>query len=169
MRLLPGFVFLLLLATAAYGQKQEEQFIDRLLRPNLNVSNPAQGKTFNMGKTATVKSAHTKAFHARNVRPGTRAFTTRRELATQEYAAFLFRDGSAEARPSKQSYRAHELALTPRTMEMRSASEGRKQAQTQSYAANRPFRGRGKSQDALSQKDTPLTIEQVRELLNRNK
>ena len=37
------------------------------------------------------------------------------------------------------------------------------------FAGNRPFLGRGKSQKALSARDTPLTIEQVRELLNKNK
>ncbi len=34
---------------------------------------------------------------------------------------------------------------------------------------SRPFLVRGKSQKALSQQDTPLTVEQVRELLNKNK
>ena len=37
------------------------------------------------------------------------------------------------------------------------------------FAGNRPFLGRGKSQEALSARDTPLTIDQVRELLNKNK
>ena len=37
------------------------------------------------------------------------------------------------------------------------------------FAGNRPFLGRGKSQKALNAQDTPLTIEQVRELLNKNK
>lgn len=32
-----------------------------------------------------------------------------------------------------------------------------------------PFLDRGKSQKALSARDKPLTIEQVRELLNKNK
>ena len=38
-----------------------------------------------------------------------------------------------------------------------------------SFAGNRPFLGQGKSQKALSAQDRPLTIEQVRELLNKNK
>jgi len=37
------------------------------------------------------------------------------------------------------------------------------------FAGNRPFLGQGKSQKALSAQDTPLTLEQVRELLNKSK
>ncbi|MBA2744260.1 MAG: hypothetical protein H0U43_08155, partial [Chthoniobacterales bacterium] len=35
--------------------------------------------------------------------------------------------------------------------------------------ARRPFLVQGKSQKSLSAKDEPLTLEQVRELLNKNK
>jgi len=37
------------------------------------------------------------------------------------------------------------------------------------YAGNRPFLDKGKSQKSLSAQNKPLTIEQVRELLNKNK
>jgi hypothetical protein len=37
------------------------------------------------------------------------------------------------------------------------------------YAGNRPFLDRGKSQKSLDAHDKPLTIEQVRELLNKSK
>jgi hypothetical protein len=37
------------------------------------------------------------------------------------------------------------------------------------FAGNRPFLDQGKSQKALSRQNPPLTIEQVRELLNKNK
>jgi len=40
---------------------------------------------------------------------------------------------------------------------------------TRDFAGNRPFLGQGKSQKALHAQDRPLTIDEVRELLNKNK
>ena len=37
------------------------------------------------------------------------------------------------------------------------------------FSGTRPFLVRGKSQKALSQQDRPLSIDEVRELLNKNK
>ena len=41
--------------------------------------------------------------------------------------------------------------------------------QVRDFPGTRPFLVQGKSQKALSQQDKPLTIDQVRELLNKNK
>jgi hypothetical protein len=40
---------------------------------------------------------------------------------------------------------------------------------TRDFGGNRPFLGQGKSQKALHSQDRPLTIDEVRELLNKNK
>ena len=40
---------------------------------------------------------------------------------------------------------------------------------TRDFAGNRPFLGQGKSQKALHAQERPLTIDEVRELLNKNK
>ena len=37
------------------------------------------------------------------------------------------------------------------------------------YADNRPFLGEGTRQEILSQEDKPLTIDEVRELLNKSR
>src|ERR1022692_4651115 len=52
---------------------------------------------------------------------------------------------------------------------VRRAADGDKKVNGRDFAGNRPFLGQGKSQKALSTQDKPLTIEQVRELLNKNK
>jgi hypothetical protein len=44
-----------------------------------------------------------------------------------------------------------------------------KRKETNDFAGNRPFLEQGKSQKALSQQKPSLTIEEVRELLNKNK
>ena len=40
---------------------------------------------------------------------------------------------------------------------------------TRTFAGQRPFQEDGKSQKSLDRQNPPLTIEQVRELLNKNK
>jgi hypothetical protein len=52
---------------------------------------------------------------------------------------------------------------------VRSSSDATKIAQVREYADQRPFRGKGTRQKILSQQDKPLTIDEVRELLNRSK
>ena len=51
----------------------------------------------------------------------------------------------------------------------RDAPQSDKKVASRSYAENRPFLDQGKSQKSLNRKNAPLTIEQVRELLNKNK
>jgi hypothetical protein len=50
-----------------------------------------------------------------------------------------------------------------------SARESSKAAAVSDFDGTRPFLIQGKSQKALSQKDRPLSIDEVRELLNKNK
>ena len=51
----------------------------------------------------------------------------------------------------------------------RVASENNTTTPVREYASNRPFLDKGKSQKSLHALDKPLTIEQVRELLNKSK
>lgn len=52
---------------------------------------------------------------------------------------------------------------------VRDAPQSDKKVAIRTYAENRPFLDEGKSQKSLNQQNAPLTIEQVRELLNKNK
>src|SRR6266540_4086939 len=52
---------------------------------------------------------------------------------------------------------------------VRDAPQSDKRVATRAYAENRPFLDEGKSQKSLNRQNAPLTIEQVRELLNKNK
>jgi hypothetical protein len=51
----------------------------------------------------------------------------------------------------------------------RDASQSDKKVASHAYAENRPFLDQGKSQKSLNRQNAPLTIDQVRELLNKNK
>jgi hypothetical protein len=49
------------------------------------------------------------------------------------------------------------------------ARDSQKTLSSHGFANERPFLDRGKSQKSLDRQNPPLTIEQVRELLNKNK
>jgi hypothetical protein len=151
------------------GQEQEAKLVDRILRPNMSLVNSAQGKQF--GATGNLAAAKVPArnFWTRERSPaksfpaGTASspgqFATRRFVAQEETANISARSQS----PSDMVF----VAST--THSTRVASENGRNVTVAPFPGSRPFSGQGKSQKALSARDTPLTIEQVRELLNKNK
>jgi hypothetical protein len=52
---------------------------------------------------------------------------------------------------------------------VRNAYDSNKSTSDRTFAGQRPFLDRGKSQKSLDRQNPPMTIEQVRELLNKNK
>ncbi len=162
--------FLLFFLTGSlFAQEQERKLIDRLLRPDTELQNPAQAKAFQAraggfaGKEARVRALTVKKEKT------LRTFAVQPEFTSRQHAAFLFRDGSAVAHGSTRAHQARELTLAQERAPVRAAAQGERSQAVRSYGNTRPFLGEGKSQKALSQKDTPLTIDQVRELLNKSK
>ena len=168
MRSLLVVVILLLGLIPLCAQEQERKLIDRLLRPNTELKNSAQQKQFVLTKTAATKEAPIRTFQPRTRNVAT-TYTGTREFDASSYAARLFRDGDSTARASLRSFRAKQMALPDGSHLVRAASDAGRTVESSDYAENRPFSGTGKSQKVLSQQDKPLTIEQVRELLNKNK
>ncbi|MEP6809657.1 MAG: hypothetical protein ABI992_05390 [Chthoniobacterales bacterium] len=159
-------------AGAAHSQVQERKLIDRLLEPNMSLQNSAQTKQFTPATdSTTTKKVRTKTFYVAE-RPreknwlGARSFFTRMFTGTR-----AARDGQLKANVTPRNHFTTKQ-LAPSTSAY--AASRPAQAANQTYAVSqfsgtRPFLVRGKSQRALSQQDHPLTIEQVRELLNKNK
>jgi hypothetical protein len=153
-----------------YAQEQEAKLVDRILRPNMALVNSAQNKQFaTAGALATRKVSSRnfwtrdrpveKSFAAGNASsPG--QFTTRRSAAQDETANI-----STRSQPTKTDI----VFVASATQGSRVAPETGRNLTTTPFPGNRQFSGQGKSQKALSARDTPLTIEQVRELLNKNK
>ena len=80
-----------------------------------------------------------------------------------------FRDGdvSAPAR-SRVTLIDHDYPVSAANI-IRDASENGRTTNVTEFLGTRPFLDPGKSQKSLSTKNPPMTIEQVRELLNKNK
>ena len=155
----------LALATPGYAQEQERKLVDRLLNPDAKLSNSDQNKKFTGGSDATpTRSFSTKSFYI-SEKKLTKSFVADREAPTSTFSTHGYSTKPVTlpvARQMKtfQTKTAHELS--PKAYPTKGYP-------ARDFAGNRPFLGQGKSQKALRQQDRPLTIDEVRELLNKNK
>jgi hypothetical protein len=155
----------------AQAQQPEGKFVDRLLRPDTSLVNSAQNMKFVATEGTTVgKKFETKSFYSGSERPG-KGFWGIRNFFPKDFGTKKFPRSETRARAVVSAELTHpnSQALAKASLLIRAASEEGQVAAAQGYADNRPFLGKGTRQEILSQQDRPLTIDEVRELLNRNK
>lgn len=156
-------------AGAAHAQEQERKLMDRLLNPDMSLQNPVQQKEFTVRGTTSTKQAPSKTFYVAERRPEKRFSAG--AVRTKDFSTKASRYQEAQATLSTRTEIAkadvpYEAAAYRGT---RSARDANKNAAVSEFDGTRPFLIQGKSQKALSQQDRPLTIDEVRELLNKNK
>jgi hypothetical protein len=164
------FIFLAAGLTTVRAQEQERRLVDRLLRPDMTLANSAQNKKF-IAKGKTIeKPATVQSFYVSR-KPQTKQFTELREYSATEFAAHHFRDGEMTSTIEMRAQRVKQFSVNDGTgaLVVRDVSDGEKTIASSDFAGSRRFSDKGKSQKFLSQHNKPLTIEQVRELLNKNK
>lgn len=169
MRYVIIFCVSLLGIAIANGQEQERKLLDRLLKPDTTLQNEAQGKQFVPAGGTITKTARTKSFFFFQRKPekqyaGVRNFSAK-EFSTQKSR---FENQSANLRPRNQLAKL-DAPYGTGTYETRSAIDAGKTADSPAYSGVRPFLDKGKSQKSLSAQHPQMTIEEVRELLNKNK
>lgn len=155
----------------AQGQQQERKLIDRLLRPDLSLGNPAQDKKFSAaGGTSPDRKFVAKSFYSRDAAI-TRTFAGGKNFSSKKFRAQQFSRGDAVANINRTTAipKAEMQFPTRASALVRDAPESGKVVKGHDYAGNRPFLAKGTRQKILSQQDKPLTIEQIRELLNKSK
>jgi hypothetical protein len=157
------FAFLAL-ATTGYAQEQERKLVDRLLSPDTKLSNSDQNKKFNGGTEASTRSASTKTFYV-SEKKLTKTFVADRQAPTSTFSTRNYTTKSATV-PTSPPMKGFE---TKKARDVSANAYPAKKYATRDFAGNRPFLGEGKSQKALHAQDRPLTIDEVRELLNKNK
>jgi hypothetical protein len=155
---------------ATFAQEQEGKLVDRILKPNMLLVNSAQNKQFRTAGASVAKSAPSRSFDTAN-KSLAKPFAGERAFSTQQFAARPFQAGDAAANVSTRSTptKTEIVYVASAADSTRVAPENGNSLAVTPFAGVRPFLGRGKSQKALSARDTPLTIEQVRELLNKSK
>ena len=172
MRFIVAIGTLLFSVTAGFGQNQEQKLIDRLLRPNMSMKNAAQDKKFGNATVAAFgKTAPTRTFHSTD-KTVSKPYVEERIFTPRQFAARHFRVGDSPANIATRSQltRSDTMVPTAPAPGVRVAPEAAQTtAATRDFSGNRPFLVQGKSQKALHAHDRPLTIEQVRELLNKSK
>jgi hypothetical protein len=160
--------------TPSLAQDQERKLIDRLLKPNTTLVNPAQNKKFANTRTASFdKPVSLRPFYSPK-QAAPKPFPEARELTPRQFAARHFRAGDSTANVSPRSTLKNTdtiIAPPAAIAGTRVAPEGTTSRTTplRDYAGIRTFFDEGKSQRSLSAQNKQLTIEQVRELLNKSK
>lgn len=164
-------VFPMLLASVwtISAQEQERKLLDRLLKPDMSLTNSAQDKQFSAARASVDKRAPSKSFDTRKT-SRTKSFAGERTFAAQQFTTHFAAADSRANHPTRPHVtKADAVYIASAVHGTRVAPESDATLAAATFAGNRPFLGQGKSQKALSARDTPLTIEQVRELLNKSK
>ena len=160
---------LLACAAPALAQEQEGKLLDRLLRPDMKMQNPAQNKHFAAGGNQIDKQAVAPTFHYQE-KSNIKAFHGTREIGATNFTTRHFHGGDGTAYISKNTRLTKTANVGSKSfIGERGAMENNRAIATGNFTNSRAFLDQGKSQKALSQQSKPLTIEQVRELLNKNK
>ena len=169
MRLLLALLCLTIGAAASRAQEQENKLVDRLLKPDMTLANSAQNKQFNgTGSTPVDKKFEAKSFYSGNEKT-TRSFAGEKEYSSKSFAAGKFSHAEKAANTSGAPTYAGLKFATGSSSLVRTAVDQGKTSPTRDYAGNRSFKGEGTRQKILSQQDKPLTIDEIRELLNKSK
>lgn len=152
-----------------WAQDQERSLIDRLLRPNMDLQNREESKAFHADSKVTAQH-HTANMFVLKSRPKEKTLVDFRQAEMKEY-----RSRSDRADALQQAYLQNRQAnmqgqlTTSSTRDVRPVYDRNLQIPDRRYADERSFRDQGKSQKSLNQQNPPLTIDQVRALLNKNK
>jgi hypothetical protein len=157
-----------LLSTAA-AQSQERSLVDRLLKPDMNLRNSAQNKKFLADGASVDKRATVTTFYLRKTTKE-KSFAGTRDFSTKPAHSRSFHERNrTDVASKKRSSDSSATYPTSSASGVRNAHDSQKSAGSADFAGQRPFLAQGKSQKSLNRKNPPLTIEQVRELLNKNK
>jgi hypothetical protein len=158
-----------LVVSTGFTQQQERTLIDRLLRPDMELQNKAQSKKFATNSTVIENRGTVGTFVLEPARQQKPVAETR-TIVTTEYRARSFQSNSSVS--SSVQNRDADLSgqlTTLSTRDIHETHDSHLKVADRSFAGEREFREQGKSQKSLDRQNPPLTIDQVRELLNRNK
>jgi hypothetical protein len=154
-----------------YAQDQEKKLVDRLLKPDMTLQNDAQNKKFGGDGSASInKRANVGTFYVHQ-KPRSKNFSGTRDFSTTQFYSQTYRGGRTAYEVSSQQTLANSKATyaNQTARGVRGAPQSGKKVASRAYAGNRPFLNEGTNQKSLNRQNEPLTIEQVRELLNKNK
>ena len=165
------WTFLTAALCCVHAQDQEKKLVDRLLKPDMTLQNDAQNKKFTGDGSASInKRASVGAFYVHQ-KPSSKNYSGTRDFSTTQFYSQTYRGGrTAHEVSSQQTLTNSKATYANQTARgVRDAPQSGKKVASRAYPGNRPFLNQGTNQKSLNRQNEPLTIEQVRELLNKNK
>ena len=160
-----GFVFV----PMAKAQRQEPSLVDRLLRPNMELQNSAQRKKFAASSAVVERRGTVGTFYLQPNRTE-KSFADPGSYASAQYPSRPFNSGSRPVTSTRNQNANKPAAInTSSVRDVHAAHDANSSVPNRDYAQQRSFNERGKSQKSLDQQNPPMTIDEVRELLNKNK
>jgi hypothetical protein len=164
------FVSLLTALSCLRAQDQERKLVDRLLRPDMTLQNSEQKKKFIADGASINKKATVGTFYV-GKKSNSKTFSGGREFSAQQFNSRAFHGSRSTFETSSQQALGNSRLAYPAQSArgLRNAPQSNKKVASHTYAENGPFLDQGKSQKSLNRQNAPLTIDQVRELLNKNK
>jgi hypothetical protein len=164
------WTFLTAALCCVQGQDQEKKLVDRLLKPDMTLQNDAQNKKFNGDGSASInKRANFGTFYFHQ-KSSSKKFSGTRDFSTTQFYSQTYRGGRTAYVSSQQTLANSKATYANQTArDVRDAPQSGKKVASRAYAGNRPFLNEGTNKKSLNRHKEPLTIEQVRELLKKNK
>lgn len=158
-----------LLVAQARAQEQERKLLDRILKPDTTLQSAEQNKQFIASGEVVTKKAPTRWFLFKK-RSAEKEYAGVKNFQAKEFSTTASRYANQQADTSTR----HKLSKVDEPYRTtayvtRNAHDSSKVAETSDYSDVRPFLVKGKSQNSLNSHDRPMTIDEVRELLNKNK
>jgi hypothetical protein len=161
--------FSVALLSVARAQNQEGKLVDRLLRPDTTLQNSAQNKKVVIA-AAMVDSRGTVGTFYIQPKSKEKSFAGTRDFVTRAVTSRSFH-GRDRTNVSSSNHIVNTQTTYPTLAEpeLPPAHDSEKSIAGRNFSDQRTFLDQGKSQKALNRQNPPLTIEQVRELLNKNR
>jgi len=135
----------------------------------MDLQNQAQGKTFTADSKVVERRGAVPTFL---VQPTARVkpFADTRIATVKEYQSPSFRsDSRANSSIQTRQIKLPGQLTASSLRDLRPAYDAHREVSGRTFGNERVFRGEGKSQKSLNRENPSLTIDQVRELLNKNK
>jgi hypothetical protein len=153
------------------AQEQEGQLMDRLLRPDMTLGNSSQNKKFLADKASVDGQARVSTFYLQK-QHDTETYSNTREFSTKDFSGRTYDQltpgTSLLAARSTSPLRSYDTPSARVSVALRD-SHSHTAIPSSNFAGSRTFLEKGKSQKSLERKNKPMTIDDIRELLNKNK
>jgi hypothetical protein len=145
--------------------------MDRLLKPDMTLQNDAQNKKFVADGSSPINKRATVGTFYIHRKPHPQKFSGTQSLSTTQFNSQTYHGAHGAYEVSSHQIMANSRSAyaNQSARGVRDAPQSGKKVASRAYADNRPFLDEGKSQKSLNRQNAPLTIDQVRELLNKNK